>query len=342
MSYLEPPKELDAAIAALRVWSSLDPSDWNTGLSPSGALLAQSTASEAILSGKVAAFKAPPHTVIWCAANVFTAPLEWVVQLTANGGRVTLKAPSSSPESATAIAKAFSSLGVVVQTAPFSESWGLLKSADAVIGFGATTSMESLSSHIQSRTANSLHGHMVSFAVVDSSKSNLNKAAAACALDLALYDGRGCMSPVTIFVLGDQIERFAEELADAMRSAEVEYPRGQLSPREGVDWRRKTGLSRILGHCIEGDSWAVTAMPLDYFEQYGHPRMASLHSVDSVASILKTIDGLPLSTCGTNLDSQQLDGAGFSRICKLGEMQTPPLNRLHDGVDVLKIISSGV
>ena len=339
MSNLETPKNLGSAINALKSWASQDPSLWNTGLSPKGALLAQRIASELILTGSVPIFEPPPHTVIWCAANVFTAPLEWVVQLTANGGKVTLKAPSKAPESAEAIANAFSSLGVAVHISPISESWGLLSGADAVIGFGGTASMASLSAHIGPHIANSLHGHRVSFAVVDTDVTDPKIVADALALDLILYDGRGCMSPVAIFTLGSQVERFADELSEALQAAERQVPRGGLAPREGAEWRRKTGLARILGRCIEGDHWAVTILPIDYFEPHTQPRLACLYKVESPEAILRAINGLPLSTCGTNLSGQSLRAAGFSRICPLGKMQTPPLNRLHDGTDVLKEIS---
>jgi len=330
------PERLSEALAALKEWAASDPSSWNTGLSTEGARLAQKTAESLIVSGTIPSFTAPNHTVIWCAANVFTAPLEWVVQLTANGGTVTLKAPSDSPESAIGIAEAFSCMNVKVHTAPFAESWGLLERADAVIGFGATASMESLSNHLRPETTSSLHGHMVSIAIVDSDAGDLSETAASLAMDLTLYDGRGCMSPVAIFVLGSKQEGFAYRLSESLEAAEKVTPRGDLSPREGAEWRRKTGLSRILGLCIEGDNWAVATSPLEHFEPYGQPRMASIYCVDTIDSALEALHGVPLSTCGTNVDGGLLEGSGFTRICQLGEMQSPPVNRLHDGVDVLK------
>ena len=341
MSGFSIPKNLDGAIEALKIWASQDPSGWNTGLSTKGAILAQRISADLIIAGKIPRFEPPPHTVIWCAANVFTAPLEWVVQLTANGGRVTLKAPSRAPESAEAIAAAFSSQGVAVQTSPISSSWDLLNEADAVIGFGGTASMSSLSARINPDIASSLHGHMVSIAAVDTDKADIKIATKSLALDLTLYDGRGCMSPVAIFALGTQVDRFADELGESLRLAEKVTPRGELAAMEGAEWRRKTGIARIMGRCIEGNNWAVSILPVDYFEPNNQPRLASIYKVETPEAILETIAGLPLSTCGTNLAYQSLDGAGFSRVCPLGEMQTPPLNRLHDGADVLNIISGG-
>lgn len=322
---------------AVQAWCSLDPSDWNTGLSNQGARLAMNTAARLVLDGElgVASGEPPSKLVIWCASNVFTAPLEWTALFTALGTEVLLKASSRIPHATEALAGAFESLGVSAHTLDHVPALDLLGGADAMLAFGADETLSELEAQLPSSLLRSMHGHKISVAVV--SGRDPQRTAEALAWDMVLYDGRGCMSPVAIFCLGET-EALADCLANALESTGVRIPPGPLEPWQGPQWRQRTGLARALGTCREGRRWAVCNTALSPLNST-LPRMAMLHEIDDLASLAFLRD-LPLSTCATDLaDPVDLQALGFHRICEPGDMQRPPLGRLHDGVDIIAQLS---
>ena len=317
-------------VAAVRRYGAMDPATWGTGLSAPGAREALSAAIERVLDGPWQAPSPPPPTVvIWCAGNVFTAPLEWTAQLVAAGSRVVLKAPSASPTPVLALAEAFAGLGVEAHAAPHQDAWPLLDRADAVLGMGSDAAMAELGERLPEDLPRSLHGHRVSFAIVEGSSLEL---AHALALDAALYDGAGCMSPAAAFCLGDA-ERLAAHLAVAMAEAERRWPRGHVDPAIGPRWRTRVGLARILGTSHEGPSWAVPLLPLAHAEATVLPRMLPVHPVADLRH-LAALAELPLSSVATD---RAID-LPFPRICAPGELQAPRTNRHHDGVDVMAVL----
>ncbi|MCB9760394.1 MAG: hypothetical protein H6739_11200 [Alphaproteobacteria bacterium] len=330
---------------AVRRYAESDPTGWGTGLSPEGAWLALGAACLEVLQGELdprallpphpTRRRMPPKTlVIWCAANVFTAPLEWVAQFLVLGSRVVLKAPTGAEAPLRALVEAFEGLPVELVEAPHQQAWGLLAQADAVLAFGSDRAMTELAGRIPPTTARSLHGHRASVAVVQGHDAAL---AEALALDAALHDGAGCMSPAAVFCLGDA-GALAENLADAMAHMQRRVPRGAVHPSIGPAWRRRTGLARILGDCLEGDGWAVPLLPDYRAEPATLPRMLPVHPIETLDD-LEVLRGWPLSTCATDLDAlRSIASLGFCRICAPGTMQRPPLGRPHDGVDVINAL----
>lgn len=322
---------------AVESWSSLDPSGWNTGLSNQGARLAMKTAARLVLDGELGANcgEPPSKVVIWCASNVFTAPLEWTALFTALGSEVLLKSSSQSPLATKAMAESFSSLNVSAHQLDHVSALELLEGADALLAFGADETLSELEAQIPNQLPRSMHGHRISVAVV--SGRNPDRTAEALAWDMVLYDGRGCMSPVAIFCL-DETDALAAALADALEAMGSIVPPGPMEPWQGPRWRERTGLARALGTCREGSQWAVchtAPSPLGPTL----PRLAVLHDIDDIDS-LAFLRNLPLSTCATDLeDNNALAELGFHRICVPGDMQRPPLGRLHDGVNVIAHLS---
>jgi hypothetical protein len=68
--------------------------------------------------------------------------------------------------------------------------------------------------------------------------------------------------------------------------------------------------------------------------------MLTVHPIESLLE-LKGLSVLPLSTCATDLEPRPLSELGFHRICAPGDMQRPPLDRHHDGVDLVAHFSAG-
>ncbi len=325
---------------AVQAWGNLDPSGWNTGLSHAGARIAQRAAVEGVLADSLerTGHTAPETLVIWCASNVFTAPLEWCALFSALGSRVVLKAPSNAPEAVLALAREFSALGTSAHVLDHQEALGLLEGADALLAFGSDAALAALEAALPETAPaglrTSLHGHRASFAVVSGDPA----VADALAWDAVLHDGRGCMSPHGVFCLGDA-GALADALAKALERLHPEVPPGPLEPWQGPEWRRRCGLARALGFSLARDGWAVNTLPPQEVGLGPLPRMLTLHPIENLEA-LNGLSQLPLSTCATDLDPVALSELGFHRICAPGDMQRPPLDRHHDGVDLVAHFSA--
>ncbi len=330
-----------AVLEAVERWRAMDGSAWGTGLSPAGVRAAQEAAAALIRDGAKLLGqprgRPPRRLLIWCAGNVFTAALEWTALFAALGSEVRLKAPSRCPAPVLAIAAAFAPLGVRARALPHAAARSLIEGVDAVLGFGSDAAMAELSAWLPPGLRRSLHGHRVSFAVVSGDPA----AAAGLALDAALYDGAGCMSPSAALCLGDPgtlVKALSREMAAIARR----IPRGAPAPGLGPEWRRRCGLARMLGRCEAGPDWAVPLLPPEQLTAGPLPRMLPVHPIRSLEQ-LAPLAGLPLSTCATDLpegpELEALIDLGFDRVCAPGAMQRPPLGRPHDGVDVIAALS---
>jgi len=330
-----------AARAATARWGARDAARWGTGLSAEGARAAQAAAVSAVLSAEgvlgVPRGAPPRRVVIWCAGNVFTAALEWTALFASLGSEVVLKASARCPAPVEALADDFAALGVRAHTLPHAAAFHLLDGADAVLGFGSDEAMAALQSRLKLTQRRSLHGHRVSFAVVSGDPST----APGLALDAALYDGRGCMSPAAVFCLGDP-EPLVDALAVALARLADALPRGEVDPALGPRWRARCGLARITGRCEAGADWAAALMPASHAEAGPLPRMLTVHAISSLDE-LAPLSELPLSSCATDLREVDavpaLVSLGFDRVCAPGELQRPRFGRPHDGVDVLAALS---
>lgn len=302
-----------------------DPAEWGTGLSPEGARAALELELELIRAGRTDARGGPRRVLIWCAGNVFTAALRWVHRFTELGCAVTLKAPSRRPGPCLAIARAY---GARCEVLPHAQAFHLLERAEALLAFGTDAAMAELESRFAG--PKSLHGHRLSVALCDEHSDPR-----ALALDLALHDGAGCLSPTVVFA--PEPEVLARSLARELSRLAVELPRGPLAPAEGPLWRRRTGLARVTGSCLEGPDWAVCVLPRERFAPLALPRLVTVHPGLPTG----LVEGLALSTlaapvsvlsCHEDLWRGRL---GFARGCLIGDMQRPACDDSWEGVDVI-------
>lgn len=307
----------------------VDPTAWHTGLSARGAQRAWQESIDALDRGQhdlgeIPRCQNPGRLWIWCAANVFTAPLPWLVLAKMAQIPVVLKAPSARPDSVAALAEVFGA-GLVTSSA---EGLQRLGTQDRVLGFGGDAAMAELASSLPKSVRRSLHGHRVSFAVIHHPTPEI---ARALALDAALYDGQGCMSPAAVFCLRDA-QALAAGLASELDRLSEQMPRGPLAPHLGPLWRERVGLGRILGEVYEGADWAVPTLPASRAQALVLPRMLPVHPIRDVAELAPLAE-LPLSTLGT--DGPPLD-LPFTRVTKPGAMQRPALSTVHEGVDLVR------
>jgi hypothetical protein len=228
--------------------------------------------------------------------------------------------------------------------------------ADCVVATGSDATVARVAARVAPPRRMVGYGHRASFAALGpEALGEAGALAAACgrlALDVALWDQLGCLSPVSLLVAGDAAaaRRAGAALAEALADAERALPRGEVPAeaaartaheRAEAELRAAAGAGAAL---FSGAAWTVVA------EADARPRPAPLHrfvrvhpvgDAEGVARALAPC-GLHLAALGTEGFGPGADALaraaaalGASRVCALGAMQAPPLAWCHDGGGVL-------
>ncbi|HET6303847.1 MAG TPA: acyl-CoA reductase [Myxococcota bacterium] len=234
---------------------------------------------------------------------------------------------------------------------------GALLAADCVAASGSDETIARLRARILPPRRFVARGHRVSAAALgrDALRGQLLAASAeGLALDVALWDQLGCLSPVSVFAVGGRPagDRVAEALAEALERAERRLPRGRLAPEaaaavaresEEAEFRAAAGRDvRVLAGA--NASWTVVR------EEDARLRPAPLHRFVRVVPVEGEADLVEaLGPLGPHLAAVALAGfggergdvarrlaeLGASRLCAPGRMQAPPLAWHQDGQGVL-------
>ncbi len=222
------------------------------------------------------------------------------------------------------------------------EHW--LTDSDAVIVFGSDETVSALRARTQRPFI--AHGHKVSFAVVldDSDFDSIP----AAARDASLFDQQGCLSPHVFFIRENcalTVRAYAGRLATAMAIFEKEHPRAVLTVseansirtlREETAFRSANGEPLALFTSNASTAWTVIGDATPGFPS---------SPLNRVVFVKPLPDELPaairphLSACGVWPNTAEAAGIaaklGATRICPIGQMQSPPLTWHHDGQPVL-------
>jgi len=203
------------------------------------------------------------------------------------------------------------------------------------------------------------YGHRFSLAVVDAdgcAGSALDEAAAELALDVALWDQSGCLSPICAHVVGGESgapERFARALAGALADLARDLPRGETpteaharirSERDEAAMREAAGRAvrtwssdDTAWTVVREDEPALRTAPLHRFVRV-HPAAdleAWAELVEPHAPHLSTVGFAGHGNAEDHPALGVLTAVDATRVCRLGEMQAPPLDWPHDGEPVL-------
>jgi hypothetical protein len=175
------------------------------------------------------------------------------------------------------------------------------------------------------------------------------------ALDIALWDQLGCLSPIAVFAVTSeaaQIAALAAEIAAALANAEKEWPRGEIDPRTAhsiAQQRAEAELRRAAGRAVEihaSDSTAWTVIVEDGPELRPAPlhRFVRVIPVPDAKQLLGAIEPLGAHLAAVAIEgfgektsrlAQALADLGASRVCLPGSLQSPPLDWRHAGRGVL-------
>jgi len=183
----------------------------------------------------------------------------------------------------------------------------------------------------------------------------LDAAARGLALDVALWDQLGCLSPVSVHVVDGRrasAGRVALALADALARLEPRLPRGRLGVAAAAGFARERAEAEMraaAGRAVEvagrpGDPWCVVLedgptprpAPLHRFLRV-HPVADDEHLRAALAPLGPHLAAVATAGFGPHASrvAEVLADLGASRLCRPGRLQTPPLAWHHDNQPVL-------
>lgn len=279
------------------------------------------------------------------AGNVFTAAVRAVLTPLLFGVPTVVKASSRDDLLVRALAEALEppfaeALAILSFPGDDQRMSALVEQADVVHIHGSDETVRAIRTMAPASSLVLPHGHGLGVALVFADGRTFEERHATAdrlALDVAAYDGRGCLSPQRIYVLGSPAR--AIELGDRLHHAlgriEDRLPRGPLPEAVAARQMQWRGVAAATGVLFEGRTHAVAIeedAPLPSPPGY---RNVSLHTVPDEAAFLDAVRplGAHLKVVGVAGEPVEpiavaLDHAPglVPRVCPVGTMQTPPFD----------------
>jgi Acyl-CoA reductase (LuxC) len=235
-----------------------------------------------------------------------------------------------------------------IEQAAFSRS-------DCVIASGSEETIKTLQQQATSRFIG--YGHRLSFGLIG--KEVLRHAkplARRAALDMAMYDQQGCLSPHLFYVEtggGVSPREFARLLADELEVLSIELPRGAVSTAAASTLRQLKDLTEMREASGEETAVFCGHRELDWLVIYeADPsfvpsplhrviRVKPLKDFSLLPSMLRTwtpylqAAGVAVGKSRLKKVAESLGRLGVNRICPIGKMQEPPIGWHQDGRSAL-------
>lgn len=173
----------------------------------------------------------------------------------------------------------------------------VLQQSNVVSVWGRDSTVLSVKRRVGAQTEVVAFGGKVSFGVVMPSETDLKAAALKVALDTIWYDQEACFSPQMVFVVGHDVDVFAERLANWLGAFEENVARRPLSDDEAVHVHRARADAAVEGwRVIKSDrlpdGWSVFVGD-GSTEITRHPLSRSMYvrGVDTLADVAEWMDG---------------------------------------------------
>jgi hypothetical protein len=181
---------------------------------------------------------------------------------------------------------------------------------------------------------------------------NARNIARRAALDVAMYDQQGCLSPHLFYVeRGGTVspQEFARLLADELELLSVRLPRGKISTNAASTLRQLKELSEMreaaggevaVFYCRKGLDWlAVYEADPSFVPSPLHRvvRVKPLKDFSLLPSLLESwttylqAAGVAVGKDRLKNVAESLGRLGVNRICPVGKMQEPPIGWHQDG-----------
>lgn len=299
-----------------------------SGLSEAGIELGlrrclETHASESELSALLATTPEASRAHVLLSGNVFVAALRAIAIGAASSEHVFVRASRRDP----ALAEALHEL----TPASFSLVTGLAPApGDRVFCYGSDETLRQLRATLPPGVWFHGHGHGFGVAVVEANAvGDLREAARDIALDAALFDQRGCLSPRMVCAIGSEARAraLAEALAEALATLEQRVPLGSQTQEQRAEARRLRDAATYAYEVLDARSSWVSLAPVLALPPSGR----NLHvspTADAIAALRPftphlTCIGARVSRPLRNELSAHFPGA---RLVELGRMQRPPLD----------------
>lgn len=230
----------------------------------------------------------------------------------------------------------------------------LYAEADCVTATGSDETLSALRSRLPAPTRFLGYGHRVSFGYIAADVlfgRSAKQIAAAAAADVVAWNQLGCLSPHTFYVQhGGEVgpEQFAEMLAAELERCEGCEPRGEVPPEVAAAIASRRAIYQVrAAHSLATQLWQSQGSTAWTVVGEGSPQFATsclhrfiyvkkvadlteaLHGADAVRGQVSTV-GLAGGEKAAEL-ALQLARWGVTRVCPVGQMQSPPLSWRHDG-----------
>lgn len=227
--------------------------------------------------------------------------------------------------------------------------------AEAVVATGSEETITRLRTQLTTSSGTRLlaHGHRVSFGLVGrEALEDLNSIAEQAALDVAMHDQQGCLSPHLFYVEtggAHPPRQFAQLLGEALAKLQMTLPRGSISTKAAAAlhhfrslYEMKQANGREIGifGSKTGNLWTVIYENEPTFSLSPLFRTVRVKPIDDllhVASLLLPwrpyllAAGVAVSPQRLLLLAEALALMGVSRICPIGRMQQPSVGWHQDG-----------
>ena len=176
--------------------------------------------------------------------NVIGPALCAAYAVAVTGGSAILKAASTERAVAEIVARQFAAIGSPLAGTLDARYWpggdiadeaAAISGVTTVIAFGSDETVAAVRARIPADKRFIPYGTRYSLGLVTAG-ADIGSAAAEAAIDVCMFDQAGCMSPQTIYVVGDASRalRFANALDGAMRKTSVRLPRVKPSTDEAA------------------------------------------------------------------------------------------------------------
>ena len=276
--------------------------------------------SEADLQALLASTPEASRAHVLLSSNVFVGALRAIAIGVASSAQVYVRASRRDPalaEALHALTPELFAIATKLEPAAGEHFWS----------YGSDTTLAELRASLPAGVWFHPHGAGFGAVVVDAATWT-PEAARAIALDTALFDQQGCMSPRVVLVIGsaDQARIVARAVATALQELEIELPAGIKTSAELAEARRDRDAAAYAFELFEaGSGWVSCAS-----EVVIPPSARTLHVVDARDAVTTLGPFEAHLTCvSTNMQGlhEQLQQAfSGARVVALGAMQRPPLD----------------
>lgn len=286
----------------------------------------EQSASELELDSLLARTPEAPRALVLLSANVFVAPLRALAIARACSEQVVVRASRRDP----ALAEALHQLlpGAFELRAELEPRPG-----DHYFAYGSDDTLSRVRAGLPKGVSLHAHGFGLGAVVVeaDAASDQLSSVARGIALDAALFDQRGCLSPRLVCVLGsDEATReLVRAVAQALQELSRSLPLGAESPDELAE-RRRFADAATYAFEVSDAGQSLVSLALDG-RLLVPPPGRNLH----VARVSEPVAALspfaPYLTClavrgSASLVDRLRRAFPLARACEPGRMQTPPLD----------------